>query len=84
VGNTASIGAVRREEEAMAQFTQVFTTCDICNPSAATRDREGRGYFEGRRKEAKECAGYIKRKGKDICSECQDEEEESVAASNAG
>ena len=62
----------------MAQVNQVYICCDVCNPSCQTSDVNGRGYFLGDRKEAQECAGYIRRKGKDICSECQDEEEQKA------
>mgnify|MGYP001612350685 CR=1 FL=1 len=60
----------------MAQVKQVFTCCDVCNESCVTSGNRGRGYFNGPRKDAKEWAGYIRRNGKDICSECQDEEEQ--------
>ena len=61
---------------AQVKVAQVFTCCDVCNPSCVISGN--RGYFTGTRKEAKEWAGYIRRKGKDICSECQDEEEEKA------
>ena len=58
----------------MAQIKQVFTCCDVCNPECVASG----GFFDGNRKEAQKIAGYIRRKGKDICSECQDDEEENA------
>ncbi len=57
----------------MSKINITYICCDVCNTACST---DGRGAFSGTRKDAKEWAGYIRRKGKDVCPECQEEEEE--------
>jgi hypothetical protein len=73
VGRPASPPGLWRETMSIS----TVTWCDICNP-LQIRGSAGRGYAEMPRKAAIDL-GWIRRNGKDICIQCQHDEDDAKA-----